>query len=142
MNLLFNKTTFVIFFLVALCSACKKDKSDPEPDVAQQASGTYTFSALETGGVTYPASQTTIKGTVKLTRSDANTIDVDFDIRQKQTNAEFMVGNFSDITVSKGSNNEIDLFYDGERAGFIKENKIHVFGSDEEDEEFTLIATK
>jgi hypothetical protein len=144
MNALAQKTAYLLLLLLTVgLTACKKDKSDPEPDLASKVSGKYTFSELKYGGQTIPASETTIKGTITLRRDETDAVHVTLDIRRKTTNEEFMTGQFSDVVVATGENGELDLYYEAEeRVAYVKGNKIFLFGVDEEEEEFTLVAVK
>lgn len=126
------------FFL----TSCDKNKEkDPTPDLATQIEGNYAFTEVVLDGQTIPANQTNIKGTVKITRATETTVDVDLNIRQKDTNEEFLVGKVTGVKASQGSG-IIDLIYEGEKVGTVKGNKLSIKSVDEDDQEFTLVAVK
>ena len=130
----------ICLMFTVLLSSCEKDK-EATPDLATQIAGNYSLTEVVLQGQSIPASQTNIKGTIKITRATETTIDADFNIRQKDNNEEFIVGQVKGIMVSSGSSS-IDLFYEGEKVATVKGNKISINSVDENDEEFTLVATK
>jgi hypothetical protein len=132
----------ICLMLTVFLSSCEKDKDkEPAPDLATQIAGNYSFAEIVFQGQTIPASETSVKGTVKITRATESTVDVDLNIREKGTNEEFLVGQVKGVMVSSGSGT-IDLFYEGEKVGTVKGNKLSINSVDENDDPFTLVATK
>ncbi|WP_337045113.1 hypothetical protein [Emticicia sp. 17c] len=130
----------VLAIFTLLLGSCKNHDS-PTPDLATQAAGNYNFTEIVFQGQTIPASETSIKGSIQITRKTDSTVDVKLNIRQKATNDEFMVEFVEGVVVSPGSGT-IDLFYEGERVAQIKDKKLMVNSVDEAGESFTLVAVK
>ncbi|GAB3523625.1 hypothetical protein [Emticicia fontis] len=132
----------ICMMLSLFLTSCDKDKDkDPAPDLATQVAGNYSYTEVVVDGQTIPANQTNIKGTVKITRATETTVDIDLNVRQKDTNEEFLVGKVEGVKVSQG-NGVIDLIYEGEKVASVKGNKISIKSVDENDQEFTLVAIK
>ena len=137
------KPVLGLFIALSLfLTSCDKDKDkEPAPDLATQIAGNYSFTEIVFDGETIPASQTTVKGTVKITRATESTVDIDLNIRQKNTNEEFLVGLVKGVVVSSGSG-AIDLIYEGEKVATVKGNKLSINSVDDNDDPFTLVAVK
>ncbi|RFS16166.1 hypothetical protein [Emticicia sp. C21] len=131
----------ICMILSLFLTSCKDNGKDPAPDLATQIEGNYAFTEVVVDGQTVPASQTNIKGTVKITRATETTVDVDLNIRQKTSNEEFLVGKVTGVVASQGSG-IINLIYEGENVGSVKGNKLSIKSVDENDEHFTLVAVK
>ncbi|MBA4850999.1 hypothetical protein [Emticicia sp. BO119] len=132
----------ICMMLSLFLTSCDKNKEkDPAPDLATQIEGNYAFTEVVIDGQTIPATQTNIKGSVKITRATETTVDVDLNIRQKTTNEDFLVGKVTGVIASQGSG-IINLIYEGENVGSVKGNKLSIKSVDETDQEFTLVAVK
>jgi hypothetical protein len=129
----------ICIILSLFLTSCKEKET--APDLATQIEGNYAFTEVVLDGQTIPASQTNIKGSVKITRATETTVDVDLNIRQKSNNDEFLVGKVTGVKASQGSG-IIDLIYEGENVGSVKGNKLSIKSVDEKDQEFTLVAIK
>ncbi|RYU93544.1 hypothetical protein [Emticicia agri] len=132
----------ICLMLSVFLTSCEKDKDkEPAPDLATQIAGNYAFTEIVFQGETIPADETSVKGTVKVTRATEFTVDMDFNIRQKTTNDEFMVELVKGVVASPGSG-VINLYYEGKKVGEVKGNKLYINSSDGNDEPFTLVSTK
>ena len=135
------KSLLATLVMVSLFVSSCKHHEEPVPDVATKVSGTYSFTEIIFDGETIPASQTSIKGTIRIDRITDSTVDVQLNLRQKANNDEFMVELAKGVVVSEGSD-AIDLFYEGKRVAQMKGNKLMVNSVDESGESFIVVATK
>jgi hypothetical protein len=131
----------ICMMLSLFLTSCTDKEKDAAPDLATQIEGNYAFTEVVLDGQTVPASQTNIKGSVKITRATETTVDVDLNIRQKTSNEEFLVGKVTGVIASQGTG-IINLIYEGENVGSVKGNKLSIKSVDEKDQEFTLVAVK
>ena len=145
MKNLFNSIRFKLLALLVITTlaSCEKDKKDPEPapDVATKVSGKYVFSEMNYKGKDIPADETNLKGDIVITRSTESTVDVELNIRSKNTNEDFMVYTVEDVNLTE-SNGNIDLYYEGEQVAQIKNKKLIISGVDEVGERFSISAVK
>lgn len=126
-----------------LFTACKKNNVDPQPaDAATQAAGKYTYSELSFNGKTLPADQTNLKGTITVTRQTGSTVMMDLNIRQKSSNEEFMVISVEDVDVSDAGSGNLSFRYDGEQIGTLAGKKLTINGEDDNNDRFSISATK
>lgn len=137
------KPVLGLFMALSLfLTSCAKDKEkEPKPDIAAQIAGTYAFTEIVFQGETIPAAETSVKGSIKVTRATESTVDIDLNIRQKATNDEFMVELVKGVVVSPG-NGTTDLFYEGKKVAEVKGNRLSINSVDGDDEAFTLVAVK
>ncbi|SOD81584.1 hypothetical protein [Spirosoma fluviale] len=139
----FRFSALLILLVATLVTACKKgDNVVPSPDLGAQVAGTYTYSELKTGGKTYPASDTNLKGTIKLTRQTATTVAIQLAIVHKATNETFADDAAEDVEVVESGIGNIELHYNGDTIAKIKGTKISIEGEDDAGTLFTLFATK
>ena len=132
----------LLMLLVALSiSACKKDSNEPSPDLGTRAAGQYTFSELTFDGKTLPASQTNLKGTVSVVRQTATNVSMELNITSKSTNEDFLVGSVDNIDlVNSGS--DVEFRAQGDKVATLSSKKLTIRGRDDNDVEFSIIATK
>ncbi|MFD2572057.1 hypothetical protein ACFSUS_15540 [Spirosoma soli] len=135
------RSLLMALFVAASLTACKKD-NEPAPDVATRVAGTYTFSELTYGGRTVPASQTNLKGNVTVTRQTASTISMALDITSKSDDEPFLVGSVDDIAVTDAGNGDVEFKADSDKIARASGNKLIINGTDDNDVDFTITATK
>ncbi len=139
----FRFSALMVLLVAASLTACKKGSdSAPAPDLAARVAGTYTYSEIATGGKTYPASDTNLKGTISLSRQTATTVAIQLAIVNKSTNEAFADESAEDVTVAEASNGNVELRYNGNVIAKINGSKISIEGEDESGTNFTLTATK
>ncbi|WP_266366918.1 hypothetical protein [Tellurirhabdus rosea] len=137
-----RRTVLLALLTAASFTACKKETEPAAPDKATQVAGNYTYTELTMGGKTYPASQTNIKGSIEVTKHTASTVNMDFNIRAKADNSEFLVGNVGDVELTDAGGGAIGLRVDSDEVGQVKGDKMTIKGEDEDGTAFTIIATK
>lgn len=139
----FRLSALLVLLLAVLVTACKKgENADPSPDLAARVAGTYTYSELKTGGKTYKASDTNLKGTISLTRQTATTVAIKLAIVNKSTNESFADDAADDVDVVDLGSGNVELHYNGNTIAKISGNKISIEGEDDAGTEFTLSASK
>ncbi|GAA4467394.1 hypothetical protein GCM10023189_51000 [Nibrella saemangeumensis] len=143
MNLFINARRSVMLVLLAAVSftACKKEV-EPDPDMASQIAGSYTYTEAKIGGKTYPASQTNIKGSVKVIRETANTVSLDLNIRAKSDNSDFLVGSVDGIELTDAGSGTIGLRVESDEIAQVKGDKIIIKSTDDTGAQFTITAEK
>ena len=140
-RLSFRIFTILAILFVASLSACKKTDTDLNPDLGARVAGTYTFSELATGGKTYPASETNLKGTITVTRQSATTVSIKMNLLLKSTNEVYADDAASNVSgVETGGT--VELQYNNNVIAKINGNKLSVEGEDGTGEVFTISATK
>jgi|GEM_PF-3165070 len=130
--------------VAATLTACKQN-SDPQPessDLAARVTGQYTYASLTTGGKTYPADETSLKGGVTVTRQSENSVTMQFNIRSTATNQPFLDGSATGITLREAGNGEVDLVHEGETVARGGKNKLVINGVDDNNDEFTITLKK
>ncbi len=127
-----------------LFTACKHPPVDPvvPADAATQSAGMYTYSALSYDGITVPADQTTLKGTIRIVRQTATTVAMSINIRQKADDSEFIVGSLAEVIVADNGSGKLSLTYKGDPLATIVDNKLTIAGEDEKGVSFSLVATR
>ncbi|GAB4018902.1 hypothetical protein [Spirosoma koreense] len=139
---LFRRSALLALLFAVSLSACKKSNSDPAPDLASRVAGTYTYSEFVTGGKSYPASGTNLKGTITVTRQTASTVDMKMNLTLKSTGDVFADDAASSVNVTEASGGNIELTYQGTVIARVNSNKISVDGEDPQSGTFTINATK
>ena len=128
---------------VTSLSACKKD---PDPvasgDLGTRAAGTYTLSEISGGGKTIPAAQADLKGVISVTRQSATSVNLDFDIREKSTNDEVLVGTADGLEVSSAGGNTISFKGQNAEVATLSGNKLSIKVEDDNGVDVTFVATK
>lgn len=138
----FRRSALLVLLVAASLSACKKEKDTPAPDLASQVSGTYNFSELTTGGKKYPASETNLKGTMKVSRQTATTVSIDVAINLKSTGEAFIEDSADDVTVVDAGNGSVEYRLNGNVIAKGSNNKLSISGEDSDGVELTVSATK
>ncbi len=139
----FRLPVLLLLLVIASLTGCKKgDNTEPAPDVAARVSGQYSFSELATGGKTYPASQTNLKGTITVTRQTATTVSMQLNIRLKSTNEAYADESAEGVTVSETGSGNVEYQLDGTVIARGSGNKISIEGEGDDGVAFTLTATK
>lgn len=143
-GLRFRFVWLTLLLSTTLFTACKKPPIDPVTpvDAATQSAGTYTYSALAYNGITVPADQTTLKGTIRIVRQTATTVSMNLDIRQRADGSEFIVGSLNGVIVTDNGSGKLSLTYQGDSIATIVNNKLTVESEDEKGVSFSLTATK
>lgn len=139
----FRFSALLMLLFIASLTSCKKGADvAPAPDLAARVAGTYTYSEIMTGGKTYPASDTNLKGTITLARETATSVSIQLAILNKSTNEVFADDSATGVSVSEASNGNVELKYQGNVIAKISGSKISIEGSDDAGTDFTLTATK
>ncbi|GAB4014271.1 hypothetical protein GCM10028808_36240 [Spirosoma migulaei] len=142
-RLTFRFPAFLVVLFIASLTSCKKgNEVAPAPDLAARVAGTYTYSELTTGGKTYPASDTNLKGTITLGRQTATTVSIQLAIINKTTNETFADDAAEGVSVTEASNGNVELRYQGNVIAKVNGSKVSIEGEDEAGTSFTLTATK
>lgn len=136
-----RRSVLLVLFAAVSFTACKKEV-EPEPDMASRVAGTYTYTEAKIGGKTYPASQTNIKGSVKLIKETANTITLDLNIRTKSDNSDFLVGSVENVDLTDAGNGTIGLRVESDEVAQVKGSKITIKSTDDTGAQFTITAEK
>lgn len=123
--------------------ACKKeaDVTPKNTDLGAQAAGRYTLTELSANGKTIPAAQADLKGTITISRQTETSANMVFDIREKSTNEEVIVGEADGLLLS-GSGDAISFKGDNEEVATLKGNKLSIAVADNSGTNVTFIATK
>lgn len=143
--LFFRRSALLALFFAASLTACKKSNSDPAPapDLASRVAGQYTLSEIVTGGTTYKASDTNLKGGINVTRQTSTTISMQLDFRLKSTDETYADGSADNVTVSETGGGNIELLNaKGIVIAKVNNNKISVVGDGPDGKEMTLISSK
>ncbi|GAB3504536.1 hypothetical protein GCM10027341_34990 [Spirosoma knui] len=135
------RATLLILLVAVSFTACKKDNPDPSPDLGNRVAGQYTFSELSFNGQTRPASQTNLKGSVRVVRQTATSVSMQLDIRSKSGDEEFLVGSVENIDLTNNGN-DVELRAQGDKIAYVSSNKLIINGRDDNNTEFTITATK
>jgi len=138
----FYRPLMLAILFVASLSACKKNNTDPAPDLASRVAGTYSYSELVAGGQTYPASKTDLKGTMNVTRQSATTVSIIVDFRIKSTNEVFLQDSADDVTVVDAGSGNIEYRLNGNVIAKGTTSKLSITGEDNSGAELTISATK
>lgn len=142
-RLTFRFSAFLVLLFMASLTSCKKGTEvAPAPDLASRVAGTYTYAELTTGGKTYPAGDTNLKGTITLGRQTASTVSIQLAIINKSTNETFADDAAEGVSVTEAGNGNVELRYQGNVIAKVNGNKISIEGEDETGTSFTLTATK
>lgn len=133
-----------LFLLVGITSlsACKKEQDvTPTGDLGTRAAGTYTLTEISGGGKTIPAAQADLKGTISVTRQTATSVDLNFDIREKSTNDEVLVGSADGLEVSSAGS---AISFKGQNAevATLNGNKLSIKIEDSNGVDVTFVATR
>lgn len=140
----FLRAGLLVLLTAATLTACKQN-NDPQPessDLAGRVTGQYTYASLTTGGKTYPADETSLKGGVTVTRQSETSVTMQFNIRSTATNQPFLDGSATDITLNEAGNGEVNFVHEGETVAKGGKNKLLINGVDDNDEEFTITLKK
>jgi hypothetical protein len=134
-----------LFLLVGITSlsACKKD-TEPvaSGDLGTRAAGTYTLTELSGGGKTIPAAQADLKGSISVVRQTATSVDLNFDIREKSTNDEVLVGSADGLEVSSAGGNKISFKGDNAEVATLDGNRLSIKIEDSNGVDVTFVAVK
>lgn len=138
----FRCSALLVFLFAASLTACKKDNADPAPDLASRVAGTYTFSELATGGKTYQAKDTNLKGSISVNRQTATTVSIAVNIRLKSTDETFLDDSADDVTVVDMGSGAVEYRLNSTVIAKGSTNKLSISGEDEDGVALTLTATK
>ena len=136
------RAVLLALFVAASLSACKKSNSDPAPDLAARVAGQYTFSELATGGKTYPASQTNLKGSINVTRQTPTTVSMSVSLNLKSTNETYAEDSVDNVTVSETSSGNVEFRSGSTVIARATGNKISIEGAGDDGVDLTIYATK
>ena len=137
------RAALVALLLVASLAACKKSDSETvAPDLAGRVAGQYNFSELSTGGKTYPASETNLKGSITVTRQTATTVAMKVNLALKSTNESYADDSAENVTVTEKSAGNVEFSYNGNVIARANGNKISIDGSGTDGVDLTISATK
>jgi hypothetical protein len=144
MNTLFSfrRSALLVLLVAASLSACKKENSDAAPDLASRVAGSYNFSELVTGGKSYPASETNLKGTMNVTRQTATTVSIDVAIKLKSTNEFFIEDSADNVAVVDAGSGKVEYRLNGNVIATSNGNKLSISGEDDNGVDLTVSATK
>ncbi|UFH51839.1 hypothetical protein [Spirosoma sp. KNUC1025] len=140
--LFFRRATLLALLVAVSLSACKKSNSDPAPDMGARVAGQYNYSELTTGGKTYPASQTNLKGGILVTRESATTVSIELNFQIKSTGETYAEDSASNVTVVETSGGNVEYRYGGNVIAKGSGNKISIEGEGPDGEPLTISATK
>ncbi len=134
-----------LFLLLAITSlsACKKETdATPTGDLGTRAAGQYTLTEISAGGKTLPAAQADLKGSINVTRQTATSVNLDFNIREKSTNDEVLVGTADGLEVSSAGGNAISFRGDNAEVATLSGNRLSIKVEDDNGVDVTFVATK
>ncbi|WP_420147364.1 hypothetical protein [Spirosoma sp.] len=140
--LFFRRPALLAILFVASLSACKKQDSVLTPDLGARVAGQYNFSEASSGGKTYPASQTNLKGGIVVTRESATTVSIELSFQLKSTGETYAEDAADNVTVTETSGGNIEYRYDGTVIARGNGNKISVEGEGPDGAPITLTSTK
>ena len=142
--LFFRRSALLALLFAVSLSACKKSTSDPAPapDLAARVAGQYNFSELTTGGKTYPASQTNLKGGFTVTRETATTVSMAINLQLKSTGETYAEDSADNVTVAEVSGGTIEFRSGGTVIARTNGNKISIEGEGPDGASLTISATK
>lgn len=139
--LFFRRSALLALFFAVFMTACKKSDSAPAPDLAARVAGQYNYSELTTGGKTYPANQTNLKGGINVTRQSATTISITLNLQLK-TGETYIDDEASNVTVVETSGGIVEFRYDGDVIAKANGNKISIEGTGPDGKDMTITASK
>ncbi len=136
----FTRAAVTAMVCIAALTGCKKE-ADPSPELSARVTGSYTISSIETGGKTYPAVQTNLKGGLKVVRESETSVGIDLNITTKD-NGEFLQGNVGGVSVTDAGNGEVNLVKDGDSFGKGGNGQISIKVSDTNDQDMVITLKK
>jgi hypothetical protein len=136
----FVRTTLMAVMVISVMTGCKKE-IEPSPELSARVTGSYTISKIETGGKTYSAAQTNLKGGVSVTRESDSSVGMDLNITTKD-NGDFLQGSVDGISLTDAGNGEVNLVKDGDSFGKGGNGKVSIKVSDTNDQEMVITLTK
>jgi hypothetical protein len=128
---------------VTSLSACKKDPDQVmSGDLGTRAAGNYTLTEISGGGKTIPAAQADLKGTINVTRQTATSVNLNFDIREKSTNDEVLVGSADGLEVSSAGGTAISFRGQNAEVATLNNNRLSIKIEDDNGVDVTFVAVK
>ncbi|OIN60407.1 hypothetical protein BLX24_06180 [Arsenicibacter rosenii] len=136
----FARTAVMAVLCIAALTGCKKE-TEPSPELSARVTGSYTISTIETGGKTYQAGQTNLKGGLTVVRESETSVGIDLNITTKD-NGDFLQGNVSDVSLTDAGNGEVNLVKSGDNFGKGGNGRISVKVSDSNDQDMIITLKK